>query len=64
MFTALPSEGNKAMHRAPATSQKAMIAYRNRIANRASPAMKLPIERPPGTVRVYALPGTYPPEHD
>ncbi len=60
VLTALPSEGNKAMHKAPATSQKAMIAYRNRIANRASPAMKLPTERPPDSIRTYASPGTVP----
>ena len=46
VLTALPSEGNKAMHKAPATSQKAMMAYRNRIANRASPAMKFPTAPP------------------
>ena len=46
VLTALPSEGNKAMHKAPATSQKAMMAYRNRIANRASPAMTFPTAPP------------------
>jgi hypothetical protein len=37
-----------------------MMAYRNRMANRASPAMKFPIVRPPGSVRTYAPPGQVP----
>ncbi len=60
VLTALPSEGNKAMHRAPAMIHKAMIAYRNRMANRASPAMKFPTARPPGQQRTFASPGTVP----
>jgi len=47
VLTALDSEGKNVRHRAPATTQKAMITYRNRIANLASPAMKFSIARPP-----------------
>src|ERR1039457_2966717 len=46
VFTALDSEGNKAMHKAPAIIQRAMRTYRNRMAKRASPAMKFPIVPP------------------
>src|SRR3984957_11311937 len=46
VLTALPSEGNKAMHKAPATRQKAMMAYRIGMAKRASPAMKFPTAPP------------------
>ncbi len=46
VLTALPRDGNSAMHSAPAMIQKAMMKYRNRMANRASPAMKLSIAPP------------------
>jgi hypothetical protein len=51
VLTALDSEGKKARHKAPATNQKAMMAYRNRMANRARPAMTFPIVRPPDSIR-------------
>ncbi len=63
VLTALPSEGNKAMHRAPAITQRAMIAYRNRMANRASPAMKFPMMRPPDSIASALHRGQYP-AHD
>jgi hypothetical protein len=46
VLTALDSEGKNARHNAPAISQKAMMTYRNRISNLASPAMKFPQRAP------------------
>jgi len=58
VLTALDSEGKNVRHRAPATTQKAMIAYRNRMANLASPAMKFSIARPPSCATSCTLTAT------
>ncbi len=54
VFTAVDSAGSSAMHKSPAITQPAMMAQRNRIAKRASPAMRFPID-PPGSMTLREL---------